>query len=158
MLKLTNIKPTYFTEDIDEAFEGLAVDTNYDIVKTCAEMNGCIMITPSNEVDTITKIVDLRMRHPLFGSISLNKLPSGYKALCMATICKKNNKPFCCYEFVFGANVLKLLFNLAEDTDLLSIFSNTLTISEVTSDIYDCRLIIDNNGTEFARKVMVWLI
>ena len=57
-------------------------------------------------------------------------------------------------EGSFGVNVLKLLFDLAEDTDLLSIFSNTLTISEVTSDIYDYRLIIDNNGTEFARRVM----
>lgn len=94
MLRLTNIKPNYFIEDIDESFDTLSVSDCYPIIKAIVNLNSCLMITAEKDIDAITKIVDLRMRHKLFGSLSLANLPTGLKALCIAMISKKHKVPF----------------------------------------------------------------
>lgn len=155
MLKITNVKPSYFVEDIDAFFENLAIMNCYDLLETVVNLNNCQLITKEKEIDDNTLICDMRMKHMLFGSLGLSKLPTGLKALFITMQSIRRHKYFCCYEFVYGANMLKPLLEITKNVNNISVYSKKLTFSEMPCEVYNYKVKISDKGKVYERKLVL---
>lgn len=154
MLKITNVKPKYFVEDIDEYFEYLVVSDCFEIINEIVKLNNCVLITKETDIDSNTLICDMRMKHSIFGSLSLSKLPTGLKALFVTMQSIKHHKCFCCYEFVYGANIIKYLLEVTKNVNNISVYSKRLTFSELSYEVYTYKVKISDKGKITERRLV----
>ncbi len=129
MLNIVNVKPDFFLDDVDAVWRNASLKDYQQVLQEVLLLNNSQLFSS----DALLKYPDLPMSQlPIvtpYGVTTASHISSSTKALGIAKVSKLNNIPFCCYEFVIGPDIIPLFVDLAQDCDLIFLYSADLRLS-----------------------------
>lgn len=132
MLQMLTTEPEFLIRNVDVSFRNVKVSSYLtEALRVLPAFN--VQIMHPEEITAADYPKGVLIKTP-FGKTTLEHIPSGLMAYLMAYSCKVANKPFCCLEFVIGGNLYKLFEDLAADTNLIYVLSESGIFSSGTPD------------------------
>lgn len=129
MLQLISNRPEDICLNIDYLFGQINIYKYIDdiepLIKRCESAD--IIASSSIEDGDRPESIPIRGK---FGKTNLSKISTGLKVVILALIYKSCNESFCCPEFCIGANVIPELAEIANNTDLISLWTPRLDLSK----------------------------